>query len=130
MNFDDPPACLFDFRMKVTPISSLLSRADLYVSPVAFKKSQSGACSEVRMTIKGPVWAGAYFGYTEAKHRGPGFFLNFPLTKTSGVNPDEQMVFAATIETQKPDTLPTQTSPELQRRLSEADRIVNGIIYQ
>ncbi len=129
MKVSDPWGCFDVFKKTVTPVTHRLSRVDLFLGVHPFSKPADPDCGSLGRGLRAPVWSGSYFGSRTGTGAVPGFFLDFPLA-TNGAVSIPQMVFAATMATNSPHSLPAATSVPLQHFLREASEIVRNIQYK
>jgi len=129
MKVEDPWGCIDALSEAVTPVTEVLSRVDLFFDSSPLGPSAFSDCRHLHSPVKAPVWFGSFFSQASSQVRS-GFFLTFPLGKKEIEDPEEEMVFALTIDTKNPEALPAKTDRELGEFLHEASEIVRSIRYK
>jgi hypothetical protein len=127
----DPWACFNAFAKATIPVTNQLIRVDLFLDSKPNNKSSDTDCLRLGRYRRVPVWLGSYFGSPSKTGALPGFFLNFPVSKSDSVNTkQQQMVMTAAMDADSPDTLPPKTNESLRRFLNEASALVGSIAYK
>ena len=119
-----------------------LTRRDLYFDTAHASKKALADCGNP--SVKGTLWYGSYFVETchgkDTPRACGSFFLTYqdlsgkspqPRTVNGSTTSGEwQMVYAMTLDTKTPDTLPLKNDPGLLAVLREASGIVGSILYK
>ena len=119
-----------------------LTRQDLYFDTAHASKKALADCGNP--SVKGTLWYGSYFVETchgkDTPRACGSFFLTYedlsgknpqPRTVNGSTPNDEwQMVYAMTLDTKTPNTLPMKNDPGLLAVLREASLIVGSIVYK
>ena len=135
--------CIGHLQNQATPVNRQLSRVDLYFNPAKVKKqSQLTAFKQCgRPARRGDLWYGSYFTETcpaggqpplERDRGCDGYFLVYQNLsgKAPQQDPDWEMVYALTYNTNSPNGIPLRGDRTLRRVMQEANGIIDSIKYK